>query len=99
MFGGMEEMQEQMQQKLLSIEVAAQAGDGLVKIKANAARQILDVSIDSSLTDTEEIEDLVLETMNRVLQLAAIKEQEESSKMLSQMMPPGMGDLGALFGK
>lgn len=99
MFGGMEEMQQQMQQKLTSIEVEAQAGDGLVKIKANAARQILDVSIDSSLTDTEEIEDLVLETMNRVLQLASIKEQEESSKMLSQMMPPGMGDLGALFGK
>lgn len=99
MFGGMEEMQQQMQEKLTSIEVEAQAGDGLVKIKANAARQILDVSIDSSLTDTEEIEDLVLETMNRVLQLASIKEQEESSKMLSQMMPPGMGNLGALFGK
>ncbi len=99
MFGGMEEMQQQMQEKLLAIEVEATAGDGLIKIRANASRQILDISIDKSLTDNEEIEDLVLETMNRVLALAAMKEQEESNKMLSQMMPPGMGDLGSLFGK
>lgn len=99
MFGGMEEMQKQMQEKLLSIEVEAQAGDGLVKIRANAARQILDISIDPSLTDTEEIEDLVLETVNRVLALAAMKEQEESSQMLSKMMPPGMGDMSSLFGQ
>ncbi len=99
MFGGMEEMQKQMQEKLLSIEVEAQAGDGLIKIRANAARQILDISIDPSLTDTEEIEDLVLETVNRVLALAAMKEQEESSQMLSKMMPPGMGDMSSLFGQ
>ena len=98
MLGGMEEMQKQMQEKLISMEVEASAGDGLVKVKANAAREILDISIDPSLTDNEEIEDLVLETINRVLQLAAIKEKEESSKMLSNMMPPGMmGNLGDLF--
>ena len=98
MFGGMEEMQKQMRETLTSIVVEAQAGDGLVKVKANAARQILDISIDSNLEDKEELEDLLLEAMNRVIAAAAEKEQEVSQAMLAKMMPPGMGDLGNLFG-
>lgn len=100
MFGGMEEMQKQMQEALTAITVEAEAGGGMVKIRANAARQILDVSIDPSLDldDKEELEDLLLEAMNRVLAAAAVREQEESKAMLSKMLPPGMGDLGGLFG-
>lgn len=100
MFGGMEEMQKQMQEKLTSILVEAQAGGGMVKIKANAARQILDITIDPSLDldDKEELEDLLLEAMNRVIAAAAQKEQEESQAMLSKILPGGMGGLGNLFG-
>lgn len=100
MFGGMEEMQKQMQEKLTSIIVEAQSGGGMVKIKANAARQILDVTIDPSLDldDKEELEDLLLEAMNRVIAAAAQKEQEESQSMLSKILPGGMGGLGNLFG-
>ncbi|MGH1337820.1 MAG: YbaB/EbfC family nucleoid-associated protein [Aureispira sp.] len=100
MFGGMEEMQKQMQEKLTSIIVEEQAGGGLIKIKANAARQILDVSIapELDLTDKEELEDLILEGFNRVIAAAAAKEQEESQAMLSKMLPGGMGNLGNMFG-
>lgn len=98
MFGGMEELQKQMQSKLTEIRVEAQAGDGLVKVTANAARQILDIKIDQELTDKEEIEDLVLEAVNRVIAEAAIKEKEETQQMISQILPPGMGNLGGLFG-
>jgi len=100
MFGGMEEMQKQMQEKLTSIIVEAQAGGGMIKVKANAARQILDISLDPSLDleDKEELEDLLLEAMNRVIAAAAQKEQEESQAMLSKMLPGGMGGLGNLFG-
>lgn len=100
MFGGMEEMQKQMQEKLTSIIVEEQAGGGLIKIKANAARQILDVSIspELDLTDKEALEDLMLEGFNRVIAAAAAKEQEESQAMLSKMLPGGMGGLGNLFG-
>jgi len=98
MLGGMEEMQKQMQEKLTKIVVEAEAGDGLVKVKANAARQILDITIDESIDDTEEIEDLLLVAMNRVLAAAAVKEKEESTEMLKNIMPPGMGNLGDLFG-
>lgn len=100
MFGGMEEMQKQMQEKLTSIIVETQAGGGMIKVKANAARQILDITIDPSLDleDKEELEDLLLEAMNRVIATAAQKEQEESQAMLSKMLPGGMGGLGNLFG-
>lgn len=100
MFGGMEEMQKQMQDALAAITVDAEAGGGVVKIKANAARQILDIKIDPSFdfSDVEQLEDLLLEAMNRVISAAAMKEQEESQAMLAKMLPPGMGDLGNLFG-
>lgn len=100
MFGGMEEMQKQMQEKLAGIIVEEQAGGGMVKIKANAARQILDVSLspDLDMSDKEGVEDLILEAVNRVVAAAAAKEQEESQAMLSKMLPGGMGDLGNMFG-
>ncbi|MCH2023220.1 MAG: YbaB/EbfC family nucleoid-associated protein [Saprospiraceae bacterium] len=95
MFGGMEEMKKQMQDALTKIIVEAEAGDGAIRIKANAARQILDVTIDPSLelNDKEELEDLILEATNRVIAAAAMKEQEESKALLGKMLPPGMENL------
>lgn len=100
MFGGMEEIKKQMQEALTAVTVEAEAGGGMIKIRANAARQILDVSIDPALdlNDKEELEDLILEAMNRVIAAAAVKEQEESQAMMAKLLPPGMGDLGGLFG-
>ena len=98
MFGGMEELQQQMQSKLTEIKVQAEAGDGLVIVTANAARQILDIKLDPELSDKEEIEDLVLEAVNRVIVEAAKKEKEETQRMISQILPPGMDNLGGLFG-
>ena len=96
MFGGMEEIQKQMQEALSNIIVEADAGDGAIRIKANAARQILDVSISENLDmdDKEQLEDLLLEAMNRVIAKAAVKEQEESQNMLGKIMP----NMGNLFG-
>ena len=95
MFGQMEEMKKQMQEALTKIIVEAEAGGGMIKIKANAARQILDVTIDPSLdlTDREQLEDLMLEATNRVIAAAAMKEQEESKSMLGKILPPGMENL------
>jgi len=100
MFGNMEEKQEEMRKKLVAITVEAEAGSGAVKVTANAARQILDISIDPNFKyeDTEELEDLILTAMNRVLASAAEKEQVESQNMLKDMLPPGMGNLGGMFG-
>jgi DNA-binding YbaB/EbfC family protein len=100
MFGNLEEKQKEMQEKLAQIELDAEAGGGVVKVKINAARQILDVTIDPEFKydDVEELEDLILTAVNRAIAAAAVKEQEESQKMIKDMMPPGLGGLGDMFG-
>ena len=85
-----------MRKKLAEITVTADAGNGAVKVTANANREILDISIDKSKLDwddVEQVQDLVLTAVNNALEKATIKEQAEAQKMLQQMMPPGMGGL------
>jgi len=100
MLGNLQENQEKMKEALTAISVEAESGDGAVKIQANAAREILNISIDKekiSLEDTEELEDLLVVAMNRVIELASAKEAEESQKMVSNMLPPGMEGLTDMF--
>jgi DNA-binding protein YbaB len=100
MFGNIQEKQAEMQQKLAAISVEAEAGDGAVKVTANATRQITDIKISSDLkfNDYEELEDLLLIAVNRAITKAAEIEAAESQKMISEMLPPGFGNLGSLFG-
>ncbi len=101
LMGDMEERQQAMREKLGTITVDAEAGDGAVKVSANANREILNISIDKSKVeweDSEQVEDLLLVAVNRALEMAAAKESEEAQKMVQDMMPPGLGGLGNLFG-
>lgn len=96
LMGNMEAQKEEMKKKLEAITVEEQAGDGAVSIKANANREILNISIDKSKLasdDMEELEDLLLICLNRVISKAGEKEAEETQKMISNMLPPGMGNL------
>lgn len=99
LFGNVEQQQAEMRKKLAEITVTADAGNGAVKVTANANREILDISIDQSKLewdDVEQVQDLVLAAVNNALENAMVKEQAETQKLISQMMPPG---LGGLFGK
>jgi len=94
--GNMEARKEEMRKKLSEFTVEEKAGDGAVVIKANANKEILNISIDKSKLasdDMEELEDLLLITMNRVLAKAGEKEAAEAQNMISSMLPPGMGNL------
>ena len=96
LFGNVQQQQEEMKKKLATISVVAEAGDGAVKVTANANREILDISIDKSKLDWEDLEqvqDLVLTAVNNALEKATIEEQAEAQKMLQQMIPPGMSGL------
>lgn len=96
MMGQMQEMQAKMKEKLRGIEVTGEAGDGLVKVTANGAREIVNIKIDPSVAeDAEALEDLLLVATNRALELAAEKEAAEGQSMLGDMLP---GGLGGLFG-
>lgn len=101
MFGDMEEKQKELQIKLSQMELTATAGDGAIKVTANANREITNIAIDKSvvdLEDLEQLEDLLLVAVNRAIALAAEKEAEEAQNLLKDMLPPGMDGLSGLFG-
>jgi DNA-binding YbaB/EbfC family protein len=102
LMGNMEEFQAQLKEKLSGIELHAEAGDGAVKVTANALRQITNISLDQSKLDTEDpeqLEDLLLVAINRALEQAAETEAAESKAMMQNMLPPGLGGLSGLFGQ
>ncbi len=99
--GDLEARQKEMKEKLAAIIVEAEAGDGAIKVKANANKEILNLDIDREaidMDDTEQMEDLLLVAINRALELAKEKEQNEAQTILKDMLPPGLGGLGGMFG-
>jgi DNA-binding YbaB/EbfC family protein len=100
MMGNMDAVQKQMREKLLSIEIQAEAGDGAVKVTANAAREILSIAIQPDLLtagDVEQLEDLIVVAVNRAIQLATEQEAATTQNMLKDMLPPGLGGLANMF--
>ena len=96
--GNMQAQQEQMQAELEKITVSADAGDGAIKVDATANRVITNISIDPEkldLNDHEELEDLLLTAINRVLERAQAEEAKHAQEMISKMMP----GLGGMFGQ
>ena len=95
MFGKIQEMQSKVQDaqnKLGEIIVEAEAGGGMVKVKANGLRHIVSISIDKDVVDpndSEMLEDLVVAGVNKALQ----KAEEEAQKMMQNaykgMLPGG----------
>lgn len=94
--GQMQEMQAKLKDQLREISVEAEAGDGLVKVTANAAREITNIKVSPDLLDPEDaegLEDLLMVAINRVLEKAAEREAAESQGLLKNMLPPGMDGL------
>ncbi len=101
MLGDMEERQKEMRKKLAEISVTGTSPEGAVTVTANANRQITDIAIDQGQldwSDVEMVQDLVLAAVNQALEQAAAKEAEETQRMVKDMLPPGLGNLGNLFG-
>ena len=92
LMGNMQEKQKAMQDQLATVEIT-ESMDGLT-ITANGAREIINIDIDPSLlSDKEQLEDLLVVTMNKVLERVAATEAEMSQKMISDLLPPGMEGL------
>lgn len=101
LLGNMEEKQKAMKEKLNTIILTEEVNDGAIQVTANANREITNISIKKEaidLEDMEQLEDLLMVAINRVLEKAAEQEAIESQKMMKDMMPPGLGGLGDLFG-
>lgn len=98
--GKMQEAQQQMEEtkkRLDSVFVDAVVENGLVKATANANLKVTNISISSELlkkNDKEELEDLIIVAVNKVLDEAKQVQEVEMSKITQGMLP----NLGGLFG-
>lgn len=101
MFGGFEEQQKLLEQKLGEKKVTASSPDQEVSIMMNGNMIVENVTIDFEkidVNDTEQLEDLLVVTFNEVLDEIKIVQAAESKKLLASMMPGGMDNLDQLFG-
>ena len=58
--------------RLNTILIDGEAGNGLVKVTVTANRAVKNISISEELTDKEEIEDLLVNALNKALELAEL---------------------------
>ncbi|MDP5172626.1 MAG: YbaB/EbfC family nucleoid-associated protein [Bacteroidia bacterium] len=94
MQGRLKDVREQMDQ----ITVESEAGGGMVRVIANANRQILKIEIDPDIIDKDDPEimaDLITAAVNKALTLAEERGRQELEGATKGMLPniPGL-DLG-----
>ncbi len=95
MFGKFSELQEKMKEaksELSKLEVEAEAGGGMVKVKANGQRKILSIKLDKDVIDPDDaemMEDLVVAGVNKALDKAEEAAQERMQETYKDMMPGG----------
>jgi nucleoid-associated protein EbfC len=95
-FGSLEQKQQEMMEKATAIVAEAEVGG--VRVTANGNREVVNISITdpSILTDKEQLEDVLMVAINRALSQAGEQAAEETQKMMSSILPPG---LSGLFGQ
>jgi hypothetical protein len=101
LLGDMEERQKELKKQLAEVKVEGEAGGGAVMVTANANREILNIRFNKEKLDWEDaemVEDLSIAAINDALAKAAVREQEETQKLVKDMLPPGLGSMGSLFG-
>jgi len=106
MFGKFQDMQEKMKQvqdELEDLIVDAEAGGGMVKVKANGNRKIIAIDLDDDVIDPDDkemMEDLMVAGVNKALDKAEAAAKEKMQEAYKGMMPggglPGGMDLGKL---
>jgi len=95
MFGKFSELQSKVQEaqkELETLEVEAEAGGGMVKVRANGKRKILSIELDKDVIDPEEaemLEDLVVAGVNKALDKAEEAAQEKMQETYKGMIPGG----------
>ena len=83
------QMQERMNKLMEELEVEGSAGGGMVTVKMNGQKQIIDMVIDPEVVDPEDVEmlqDMIMASINQ----AAEKVDEELQGQMGGMLPPGM---------
>ena len=83
-----------LKKHLETVIVKEEVQSGLIKISCNANKKITDINIDASLIKEEgkeELEDMIISVINKVLQKADIVEKEDTKKLAGGMLS-GLSD-------
>lgn len=92
LLGDFEKKQKEMLNKAAEIVITSET-EG-VSVTVNGKKEVLNVSIDPSLiNDKEQLEDLLVVTINRALEEAGEKAASQAQELMQSMLPPGLGDL------
>ena len=94
--GNVQQQQEDLRRELAGTLVEEWSADRKIHIKANANREIIDIGIDPSLLApdaVEELQDLLVITLNKALQQASQAEKTAAQRMITNLLPGGMGGL------
>src|SRR5690625_7248211 len=95
MFGKISDMQakmEEAQERLAEVIVEADAGGGMVKVRANGKRQILSIELDQDIVDPDDkeiVEDLVVAGVNRALEKAEEAGKKKMQEAYKDILPGG----------
>ncbi len=95
MFGKISDMQAKMkeaQDRLSEVIVEAEAGGGMVKVKANGKREVLSIELDRDIIDPDDkemVEDLVVAGVNRALAKAEDAAKEKMQEIYKDILPGG----------
>jgi len=87
-----QQMQQRLQEEIAAIRVEASAGGGMVSVKMDGQKRLLDVKIDPEVAgDVEMLQDLILAAANEAFKKAEDESQQKMSGMLGGLgLPPGM---------
>lgn len=95
LFGNLEGQQKALREELKKKKIVVTEAEGQIILEANAAREMLNISIDDRLLDPahrEELEDRLLMAFNTLMVKAGKEEASHMQDALKNMMP-GFGDL------
>lgn len=89
----MQKQMEEMQAQLEAREIEASAGGGAVKVTVNGKKELLDIVIEPSVVDPDDVEmlqDLVIAAVNEAMRNAEEMMTNEMKKLTGGMNIPGL---------
>ncbi|HXE75187.1 MAG TPA: YbaB/EbfC family nucleoid-associated protein [Candidatus Xenobia bacterium] len=94
MFGQVKQMQEQLQRRLETLTVEASAGGGMVTVRMNGQKQLLEVRIEPEvLDDREMLQEMIAAAVNEAGRKVDAEMQAELANMaggLAWLKLPGL---------
>ncbi|SRR5260370_27017937 len=87
-----QQMQEKMQQEIALIRVEATAGGGMITVKMDGQKNLLNVKIDPEVAgDVEMLQDMIVAACGEAVKQGEAQIQQKMGGMLGGMgLPPGL---------